>query len=230
MLGTIEEEVLLDLDETCYAHQVWKSIENKLLPSSKEKEVLLNETLMTLTKGNMSLDEYIRKFKVICDSLAAIKKPLDETNKVFQLARGLGPKYKDFRMAMLTKPPYPSYNQFIMSLKAHEQMIQLESRYSEHSTNHEQAYYGGRGRGRQYGGRFNSRGRGFIPATSQRYQAKNEQSRSHFDPKTSRGNTSFQGSQKDPQVMCQICGKQNHTTLKCWNHFNHSFQPEDELP
>ena len=122
---------------------------------------------MTLTKGNMSLDEYIRKFKVICDSLAAIKKPLDETNKVFQLARGLGPKYKDFRMAMLTKPPYPSYNQFIMSLKAHEQMIQLESRYSEHSTNHEQAYYGGRGRGRQYGGRFNSRGRGFIPATSQ---------------------------------------------------------------
>ena len=109
-------------------------------------------------------------------------------------------------------------------------MIQLESRYSEHSTNHEQAYYGGRGRGRQYGGRFNSRGRGFIPATSQRYQVKNEQSRSHFDPKTSRGNTSFQGSQKDPQVMCQICGKQNHTALKCWNRFDHSFQPEDELP
>ena len=83
LLGTIEEEVLLDLDENCYAHQVWKSIKNKLLPSFKEKEVLLNETLMTLTKGNMSLDEYIQKFKVICDSLAAIKKPLDETNKVF---------------------------------------------------------------------------------------------------------------------------------------------------
>ena len=48
--------------------------------------------------------------------------------------------------------------------------------------------------------------------------------------KTSCGNTSFQGSQKDPQVMCQICGKQNHTALKCWNRFDHSFQPEDELP
>ena len=59
LLGTIEEEILLDLDENCYAHQVWKSIKNKLLPSSKEKEVLLNETLMTLTKGNMSLDECI---------------------------------------------------------------------------------------------------------------------------------------------------------------------------
>ena len=38
LLGTIEDEVLLDLDETCYAHQVWKSIENKLLPSSEEKK------------------------------------------------------------------------------------------------------------------------------------------------------------------------------------------------
>ena len=68
---------------------------------------------------------------------------MDETNKAFQLARGLGHKYKDFRIAILTKPPYPSYNQFIMSLKAHEHMMQLEGENSEHSTNHEQAYYGG---------------------------------------------------------------------------------------
>ena len=30
--------------------------------------------------------------------------------------------------------------------------------------------------------------------------------------------------------MYQIYGKQNHTTLKYWNHFDHSFQPENELP
>ena len=59
LLGTIIEEVLVDLDETTTTYQVLKCIEDKLLPSSKEKEVLLNETLMTLTKGNMSLDEYI---------------------------------------------------------------------------------------------------------------------------------------------------------------------------
>ncbi|KAH0709231.1 hypothetical protein KY284_010658 [Solanum tuberosum] len=39
----------------------------------------------------------------------AIKKPVNETKKVFQLARGLGQRYQDFQTAMLTKPPYPTY-------------------------------------------------------------------------------------------------------------------------
>lgn len=28
---------------------------------------------------------------------------------------------------------------------------------------------------------------------------------------------------------CRICGRSNHTALKCWNRFDHTFQPE-ELP
>ena len=30
--------------------------------------------------------------------------------------------------------------------------------------------------------------------------------------------------------MCQICGKRNHTTIKCWSIFDHSIQPEEEQP
>jgi len=91
-----------------------------LLPNTKEHEVFRNETLISLKKGNLSLDEYLHKFKRICDHLAAINRPLDDTFKVFQLARGLGPKYKDFRLAMLAKPPYPTYKQFVLALKGHE--------------------------------------------------------------------------------------------------------------
>lgn len=29
---------------------------------------------------------------------------------------------KDFRVAMLTKPPYPSFNQFVISLQNNEQI------------------------------------------------------------------------------------------------------------
>ncbi|KAK3206962.1 hypothetical protein Dsin_021008 [Dipteronia sinensis] len=84
------------IDGTDSAFQSWNSLEEQLLPMTKEKEIILNESQMSLKKGNLSLDEYLRKFKNICYSLAAVKNPVDEINKVFKLARGLGPKYKDF--------------------------------------------------------------------------------------------------------------------------------------
>ena len=55
--------------------------------------MILNGTLMSLQKGSLSLDEYFKKFKGLYDNLAAIKKPIDETKKVFQLAIGLETKY-----------------------------------------------------------------------------------------------------------------------------------------
>ena len=44
-------------------------------------------------------------------------------NFFFQIARVLGPKYQDFRTAMLSKQPYPTYNQFVLSLQAYEQTL-----------------------------------------------------------------------------------------------------------
>ncbi|KAK3206953.1 hypothetical protein Dsin_020999 [Dipteronia sinensis] len=72
------------IDGTDSAFQSWNSLEEQLLPMTKEKEILLNESQMSLKKGNLSLDEYLRKFKNICDSLAAVKNPMDEINKVFK--------------------------------------------------------------------------------------------------------------------------------------------------
>ncbi|KAL5755780.1 hypothetical protein ACOSP7_020190 [Xanthoceras sorbifolium] len=129
------------------AFQVWSSLEEQLLPITKEKEIILTESLMSLKKGNLSLDDHLKKFNSICDNLAAVKKPMDETGKVFQLARALGPKYKDFRVAVLAKAPYPSYNQFVLALQAHKQMLMNESEEKSNHMNHEQAFVSQRGRG-----------------------------------------------------------------------------------
>lgn len=97
----------------------------------------------------MSLDDYIKKFKFLCDKLAAIKKPMDDTNKVFTFARGLGLIYKDFRTAMLSKAPYPTFNQFISSLKAYEQLNQLEPEITNNPIpDMHRAFYTQQGRGR----------------------------------------------------------------------------------
>ena len=46
----------------------------------------------------------------------------------------------DFRVAMLSKPSYPSYNQFVLALQGHEQMIMTENEENKELINHEQGY------------------------------------------------------------------------------------------
>ena len=96
MLSNVSPEVIVALENVSSVSQIWKSIEELILPTTVEKEILLHDALMSLKKGNLSLDEYLKKFKSICDNLAAIRKPVDETKIFFQIARGLSSKYQDF--------------------------------------------------------------------------------------------------------------------------------------
>ena len=141
LLGLMIEEVMLLLDGTKTAYDVWNFLEEKIFPITKEKEVQLINRLRGLKKGTRSLDEYLRGFKGICDALAAVRKPISDLDKVFQLAQGLETKYMDLRVAMLSKPPYFSYNQFFMALQGHEQMIMTKNEENKESINHEQTYF-----------------------------------------------------------------------------------------
>lgn len=102
------------------AKQIWSCLEDTYLQASKDKEFQLKQQLQTMNLGTKSIDKYIKKFKGICDSLMAIHKPIDEDSKVINFARGLGSKYKTFRTVMLGKTPYPTFNQFVTTLRGFE--------------------------------------------------------------------------------------------------------------
>lgn len=87
LLGIISEEVLVMIEGTETAQQ--DSLADQLLTMTKENEIHLNESLLSLKKGSLSIDEYLKKFKSLCDQLAAMKKPIDDLTKVFHVARGL---------------------------------------------------------------------------------------------------------------------------------------------
>ncbi|KAH9689512.1 retrovirus-related pol polyprotein from transposon RE1 [Citrus sinensis] len=161
------------------AQQIWSSLEDQLLPMTKEKEVHLMDRLATLKKGSLSVEEYVRKYKHICDCLAAINKPVNDLDKVFGLARGLGYRYQDFKLAQLSKPPYPSFKQFVMALENHEQTLINFEEEKKNTINLAQAFFSQRGRGN--GGFFNSKGRGFTAAGGQNLADSTIECRRRYD-------------------------------------------------
>ena len=104
------------LDETETAYDVWKSFKENFCQWPKKRTVRLTNRLWGLKKGTRSLDEYLRDFKGICNALAAVSKLVSDLDKVFQLAQVLETKYMDSQVSMLSKSPYPSYNQFVLAL------------------------------------------------------------------------------------------------------------------
>ena len=120
LLRTMKEEMLSSILDAKMAYQVWTYLEEQLLPTTIKKEGLLKNMLVTIKKGSRSLDAYLKDFKSICDKLLVIKKAVSGLDKVFQFAHGLGPKFENFRLAMMTKPPNLSFKQFVLALQRHE--------------------------------------------------------------------------------------------------------------
>nr|GLL27111.1 hypothetical protein L195_g010371 [Ipomoea trifida] len=215
----IKEEAQPSIAEDATTYDVWSSLEEQLLPITIEKEGLLKNMLMTIKKGSRSLDDYTKEFKSICDNLAAIKKPVDDLDKVFQFARGLGAKYENFRLAMVTKPPYPTFNQFLLALQGYEQTIASQKEEEKNYIEYNQALFSQRGRGRGRRGSFNSKGRGFTPAGRYNNAGSNNFKRD--------GTNGIVQQSKGDKPTCQICGKLNHIALDCWYRFDYSYQSED---
>ena len=86
LLGTMKEEVMSDIFGAETTYEAWTSLEEQLLPMTAKKQGHLKNMLMTIKKRTKTLEEYIREFKSICDKLAAIKQPVPDLDKVFQVA------------------------------------------------------------------------------------------------------------------------------------------------
>ncbi|KAH0639782.1 hypothetical protein KY285_036368 [Solanum tuberosum] len=131
---------------------------------------------------------------------------------------------------MLGKPPYPTLNQLINALRGFDlgEDDGEESQHVNHNTtftaqqvnqNRSNNY---KGRGNSYSKRgnmnYNSRGRGFRPSGQSTHQAAEGQG------------TENPSREKEEIVSCQICGRNNHTALKCFYRWDFSYQALEDLP
>jgi hypothetical protein len=71
-------------------------LESTFSHRSKAREIRLKDDLQLMKRGTRPVTVYARAFKVLCDQLHAIGRPVDETDKVHWFLRGLGPDFSTF--------------------------------------------------------------------------------------------------------------------------------------
>lgn len=150
---------------------------------------------------------------------------------------------------MVSKAHCPTFNEFMLAFKAHEVSIKSESK-NFGQPNHEQTFYSQKGKSRGRGRYFSSRGKGFhhgrlSASTTQPLTFTQDKrtvgqyskppttaimDRAHYNTKSNQEIGVINSNlYKTNTIICQICGKGNHTALERWNHFDHSYQSE-EIP
>jgi hypothetical protein len=120
IIGTLSEEALGHVVGQNTAREVWGCLEETYLQATKEREVQLKRQLQMPKPELTSLGDYLILFKSICDNLAAIEKPIYDEDKTVQLSHCLGKRYDVFVTTMLSKPPFPTFSQFVIALQGYD--------------------------------------------------------------------------------------------------------------
>jgi hypothetical protein len=156
--GTLSEEALGHIVGQNTAREVWCCLKDTYLQATKEREVQLKRQLQVPKPESTSLGDYLTVFKSICDNLAAIQKPISDEDKTVQLSHCLGKKYDVFVTTMLSKPPFPTFSQFVTALQGYDMRYGSVTNEENEgfNPNSNLAFFGQRNGGR---GRGSNRGR-----------------------------------------------------------------------
>jgi hypothetical protein len=78
----------------CTACHLWIAIENQFLNNCKHCTLHLDASFHTFVQGDLSVNEYCRKFKAMADGLADLDSPVDDRILVLNILRGLNQLFK----------------------------------------------------------------------------------------------------------------------------------------
>ena len=174
LTATLSEEVLGIVIGLSTASKVWNALVHAFAHVSPHRSLALKRRLTTITRGTDTLSVFLRKFKTICDELAAIGKPVLDHKKSWWLLNGLGKEYEVFTATML-RPPIPPYAEIVTHLESYADRYKLDTPATS-----PMVFYGQKqnknkkNQGQQVS--FNSKGRGFIQGNQSKFKPYNFQS------------------------------------------------------
>ncbi|KAJ0781817.1 putative RNA-directed DNA polymerase [Helianthus annuus] len=122
--SSLTEESAAEVLGITGAHQIWAALETAYSNSSIERIHSLRDTLRQLVKGSSSVTEFGRRFKTICDQLAAVGQPVADSDKVHWFLYGLGPSFETFSTAIRASKPAPNFRDLLSQAESHEIFLQ----------------------------------------------------------------------------------------------------------
>jgi hypothetical protein len=98
VLNWISNSISPDLHQVvrergCMTHHLWLAIENQFLGNREQRTFHLDAVFHTFVQGDLSVNEYCRKFKAIADGLADLGAPVEDRILVLNILRGLNQRF-----------------------------------------------------------------------------------------------------------------------------------------
>jgi hypothetical protein len=114
VLNWISNSISVDFHQVvrergCTARHLWLTIENQFLGNREHRTLHLDTAFHTFVQGDLSVNEYCRKFKVMADSLADLDAPIDDQILVLNILRVLNQRFKHMGSIIQRYSPFPNF-------------------------------------------------------------------------------------------------------------------------
>ncbi|OVA12015.1 hypothetical protein BVC80_1483g3 [Macleaya cordata] len=118
--ASVSEGVHSQIVRCSTARDVWLRLERSFASSSQARVMQLQLQLSRTKKGSSSIMEYLTTITSIADRLAAVSKPVPDSDLVLYALGGLGPEYGSFVTSITTRLDPISFDDLHGYLLSHE--------------------------------------------------------------------------------------------------------------
>jgi hypothetical protein len=122
ILKWISNSISVDLHQVvwecgCMAHHLWLTIGNQFLSNCRQCTLHLDAAFYTFVQGDLSINEYCRKFKAMADDLADLGAPVEDRILFLNILRELNQHFEDVGSII------QRYSPFLNFLKVQDDML-----------------------------------------------------------------------------------------------------------
>jgi hypothetical protein len=93
----------------CTARHLWLAIENQFLGNREQRTLHLDVVFRTFVQGDLSVNEYCRKFKAMAADLADLGALIEDRILIFNILRGLNLRFEHVGSIIQSYLPFPNF-------------------------------------------------------------------------------------------------------------------------
>jgi hypothetical protein len=93
----------------CTARHLWLAIENQFLGNREQRTLHLDAVFRTFVQGDLSINEYCRKFKAMADDLADLGAPVEDWILVLNILKGLNQRFEHVGSIIWCYSPFSNF-------------------------------------------------------------------------------------------------------------------------